>query len=104
MKKVCSQANLLLYLETAKPGFQFQHHFEVVRERLTDAKTVSARRIDVHSRRNANRLKLLVIAEAIDRRNGFVVIGQSQKTAWSMFVDMFLVAVFVNQFLLGALA
>ena len=65
---------------------------------------MSARRIDVHSNRNAVRIELLVVAEAVDRRNGFVVVGQSQKTARSMFVDVFLVAVFVNQLLLGALA
>ena len=89
MKKVCLQANLLLCLETAKPGFQFEHHFEVIGKRLTDTKTVSARRIDVHSNRNAVRIKLLVIVEAIDGRNGFVVVGQCQKTAWGLFVDMF---------------
>ena len=104
MKKVCLQANLLLYLETAEPGFQFEHHFEVVGERLADAKTVSARRIDVHGGRNAVRIELLIVVEAVDGRNGFVVVGQSQETAWGLFGNMLFVAVFVDQLLLGAFA
>ena len=44
----CLSSKFLMALETAKPRFQFEHHLEVVGERLADAEAVSSSRIDMH--------------------------------------------------------
>ena len=44
----CLGSYFLIALETAKPGFQFEHHFEMVGKRLTDAEAVSSCGIDMH--------------------------------------------------------
>ena len=87
-------------LETAEPGFQFEHHFEVVGKRLANAKAVSSRGVDVHRGGNTMSIELLVVVQAVSGRHSTVVVSQREETARAILRDVLLVAILVDQLLL----
>ena len=97
--------HIYLYIsEASEPGFQFEHHLEVVGEGLADAEAVASCRVDVECGGDIVGVQLFVVVDAVDGWHGAVVMGEHDEGSRCVLADVLLVAVLADELALGGLS